>query len=90
MFDIKIAGHLLNSNSNQYSLKELSMQYLELDVDGFLGNEKEVIEQTSLFDEPKEEKENIENELNSYMISKCLVVNVNTSKMKNVFLLTHY
>ncbi len=70
MFDIKIAGHLLNSNSNQYSLKELSMQYLEMDIDSFLGNENEQIEQTSLFDEPKEEAPSIENEVYSYTISK--------------------
>ena len=70
MFDIKIAGHLLNSYSNQYSLKELSMQYLEMDIDSFLGNENEQIEQTSLFDEPKEEAPSIENEVYSYIISK--------------------
>ena len=70
MFDIKIAGHLLNSNSNQYSLKELSLQYLELDLDEFLDVGKEQGEQTSLFDEPKEDAKSIENEVYSYIISK--------------------
>ena len=70
MFDIKIAGHLLNSNSNQYSLKELSAQYLEIDIDDFLNTEKDQEEQTSLFDEPKEEIKSIENEVYSYVISK--------------------
>ena len=70
MFDVKIAGHLLNSSSNQYSLKELSIQYLEVDIEDFLGNEKEQMEQTSLFDEPKEEAPSIENEVYSYIISR--------------------
>ena len=70
MFDIKIAGHLLNSSSNQYSLKELSMQYLELDIDEFLDSEKGQVEQTSLFDEPKEETKSIEKEVYSFIISK--------------------
>ena len=70
MFDIKIAGHLLNSNSNQYSLKELSTQYLEIDIDEFLNTGKEQEEQTSLFDEPKEEVKSNENEIYSYIISK--------------------
>lgn len=68
MYDVKIAGYLLNSNSNQYKIKDLAFNYLNLDIDSF-SNEKEE-SQESLFDEKKEEKPNLENELNCYVISK--------------------
>lgn len=62
MFDIRIAGYLLNSVSNSYSLEELSNLYLELDLGEYInsakGEEKEEQEeQTSLFDSIPEEKE---------------------------------
>ena len=69
MFDVKIAAYLLNSNSNQYKIKDLASEYLKLDLDEFI-NSKEQISQTSLFDVPEKENENIENELYCYCISK--------------------
>ena len=68
MYDVKIAAYLLNSNSNQYKIKDLAFQYLGLDLDSF--NNEELNEQVSLFDELKEEKQNLENEINCYCISK--------------------
>ena len=67
-YDVKIAAYLLNSNSNQYKMKDLAFQYLNLDLDSL--NQAETNEQASLFDEPKEEKPNLENELYCYCISK--------------------
>ena len=69
MFDVKIAAYLLNSNSNQYKIKDLASEYLKLDLDEFI-NSKEQVSQTSLFDVPEKENENIENELYCYCISK--------------------
>ncbi len=68
MYDVKIASYLLNSNSNQYKIKDLAFDYLNLDLDGFETEKNE--EQTSFFDEPKEEKQNLENEVYCYCISK--------------------
>ena len=68
MYDVKIASYLLNCNSNQYKIKDLAYNYLNLDLEEFC--EKKEVEQASLFDEPKEEKENLENELYCYCISK--------------------
>ena len=69
MYDVKIAAYLLNSSSNQYKLSELATNYLDLDIYSLCNNKNEQA-QTSLFDEPKEEKENIETEINCYVISK--------------------
>ena len=52
MFDVKIAAYLLNSNSNQYKIKDLASEYLKLDLDEFI-NSKEQVSQTSLFDVPE-------------------------------------
>lgn len=69
MYDIRIAGYLLNSVSNAYSLAELARQYLDLDITEY--NKKEVKEeQTSLFDEPQEEKSDIDTGINAYIILK--------------------
>lgn len=68
MYDVKIAAFLVNSNSNQYKIKDLAFNYLNLDLDEF--NKEESNEQASLFDEPKEEKPSLENELYCYCISK--------------------
>ena len=66
MYDVKIAAYLLNSNLNQYKIKDLALQYLNLDLDNF--KQEEIEEQASLFDESKEEKPNLENEIFCYCI----------------------
>lgn len=71
MFDIKIAGYLLNSSSNQYDLNELSNTYLGINLSNMLKNDDKN-KQTSLFDtiEEEQEKEDISNEVYVYIISK--------------------
>lgn len=58
-FDTRIAGYLLNSVSNAYSLEELATQYLNLEIENlFEKQEKEEKNmQTSLFDVVEEIKE---------------------------------
>ena len=53
MFDIRIAGYLLNSTTNQYSISDLMNEYLEIDINVDDGKQ----EQLNLFD-VQEEKEN--------------------------------
>ena len=69
MYDVKIAAYLINSNTNQYQMNDLALQYLNLDIDSFQKNDEKE-EQTSLFDEPKEEKQDLKNEFYCYCISK--------------------
>lgn len=57
MYDIRIAGYLLNSVSNAYSIEELARLYLDIDFSSYSSNDAEE-KQTSLFDNPKEEEKN--------------------------------
>ena len=57
MFDISIAGYILNSNINKYTLEYLSNEYLGLDIDALLeklGISTKKTEQINLFDDFKE------------------------------------
>lgn len=94
MFDIRIAGYLLNSVSNSYSLEELSNLYLELDISDFINSktvdeadiEKE--EQTSLFDSIPEENEttvNFKSATYAYTIGKLESILVEKLKEINSY-----
>ena len=80
MFDIAIAGYILNSNINKYTIEYLANEYINFDITEYLSNtEKTVVEQITLFDnaeEPKEDKTYIY----AYTIYK--LYNVLTQKME--------
>ena len=65
MFDIRIAGYLLNSTTNQYSISDLMNEYLEIDINVDEGKQ----EQLNLFD-VQEEKENEQIAVYAYSIGK--------------------
>ena len=80
MFDIEIAGYILNSNISKYTLQYLANEYLEFDLESYLeknSNQKE--EQLSLFSQ-LEEKEDITTYVYAYAINK--LYKVLTEKMK--------
>ena len=60
MFDIAIAGYILNSNINKYTIEYLANEYINFDIAEYLSNTEETgVEQITLFDnaeEPKEDK----------------------------------
>ena len=80
MFDIAIAGYILNSNINKYTIEYLANEYINFDIAEYLSNtEKTEAEQITLFDnveQPKEDKTYIY----AYTIYK--LYNVLTQKMK--------
>ena len=51
-YDAKIAGYILNPTDNKLKLNDLIEQYLEIDINKFIGEEKE--EQITLFENTKE------------------------------------
>ncbi len=60
MYDIEIAGYLLNSNINKYTIEYLSEEYLNQDISEYLNSKEDVQgEQLNLFDvqEPKKDKD---------------------------------
>ena len=73
-FDIKIAAYILNSVTNQYSLKTLADSYLNVDIDNYLDTEKENANQISLFEENKKEinKEETTKTLMIYKLKEVL------------------
>ncbi len=80
MFDIAIAGYILNSNINKYTIEYLANEYINFDISEYLSNtEKTEAEQITLFDnseEPKEDKTYI------YACTIYKLYNVLTQKMK--------
>ena len=80
MFDIAIAGYILNSNINKYTIEYLANEYINFDIAEYLSNtEKTEAEQITLFDnaeEPKKDKTYIY----AYTIYK--LYNVLTQKME--------
>ena len=53
-FDAKIAGYLLDSTNNKLSTEDLAEQYLNIDLEKYLNNEKQ--EQINLFDQMNDDK----------------------------------
>ena len=70
-FDIKIAGYILNSVTNQYEIKNLAEMYLNLNLDDFSGEDtQKQKQQISLFEETEEEKINELETAKSFMLYK--------------------
>ena len=57
MFDAEIAAYILNATSNSYSLEEIAIQYLKLDITKYSDESKKEV-QTSLFDNTENIEEN--------------------------------
>ena len=76
MFDIEIAGYLLNSNISKYTIEYLSNEYIKFDIDEYVKNlniNEGNDEQISLFTEQKETVE-IRPYIYSYAINKLYYV----------------
>ncbi|MCL2382730.1 MAG: hypothetical protein FWC79_00750 [Oscillospiraceae bacterium] len=63
MFDVEIAGYILNSNINKYPLEYLSNEYLNFDIEGYMadmGAEEKPEAQMNLFDAVVEDSSDAE------------------------------
>ena len=81
MFDVTIAGYILNSNINKYTLEYLANEYLDFNLEEYLNEEeiKEENTQLNLFDNTKKENKDT-SYVYPYLIFK--LYNVLTEKMK--------
>ena len=83
MFDIRIAGYLLNSTTNQYSISDLMNEYLGIDIN--VDDNKQ--EQLNLFD-VQDEKENEQIAVYAYSIGNLhdvLEKNLKENEMYDLF-----
>jgi len=72
MYDIEIAGYILNSNINKYSIDYLTDEYLKTDITSYLGDTEEE-KQLNLFEQQDTEKINKENYIYAYLINKLYI-----------------
>ena len=72
MYDIEIAGYILNSNINKYSIEYLTDEYLKTDITSYLGDTEEE-KQLNLFEQQDTEKINKENYIYAYLINKLYI-----------------
>ena len=84
MFDVSIAGYILNSNINKYTIEYLANEYLSFDIDDYISKEN-IIEQKSnqinLFDSINEQNNDSDkNYIYAYAIFK--LYEILKSKMK--------
>ena len=70
MFDIEIAGYLLNSNISKYTIEYLAEEYLKIDLATYLKNEEPQEKQLTLFDTPEETKTSKIDYIYAYLINK--------------------
>lgn len=71
MFDCRIAMYLLNSASNVYSLEDVASNYLNLEIEDYLGQPKASEDvQTSFFDEEPKEEKNAQKAIYAYVIGE--------------------
>ena len=75
MFDIEIAGYLLNSNINKYTIEYLAEEYLKLDVGAYLKDNEPEEKQLTLFDNSAntEEKVSKQNYIYPYLINRLYI-----------------
>ena len=78
-FDLEVAAYVLNSTNNKYNIEMLSKEYLNIDLDEYLGSDTQnKQEQINLFDEQNSTGEDDKAEMNkntmyTYCIQKIAV-----------------
>ena len=90
MFDVEIAGYILNSNINKYSVEYLANAYLGINIEEYfagLGVEEKKTEQINLFDNPTSnsnvsEEIDIKNCVYAYAVNK--LYDALTERMKEI------
>ncbi len=82
MFDIEIAGYLLNSNITKYTIEYLSEEYLNIDVATYLKKDEPQEKQLTLFETPEDNKPSKKNYVYTYLINKLYYTL--TDKMKQI------
>ena len=86
--DISIGAYILNPTNNKLDIKNLAMQYLELDIDEYIGEDENNQKQMTLFEENKgqdEKKVSEKYNLYAYVIEKLNTIILQKLKETNSF-----
>jgi len=86
MFDIEIAGYILNSNISKYTIEYLGNEYLGIDIEEYissLGADENKEAQINLFEEADKKQNNIREHIYVYAINKLYYVLKNKMKEDN-------
>ena len=86
--DISIGAYILNPTNNKLDIKNLAMQYLELDIDEYIGEDENNQKQMTLFEENKGQDEKRTSEkynLYAYIIEKLNTIILQKLKETNSF-----
>ena len=87
MFDVEIAGYILNAVSNAYSVEDLAKQYLELDISELNKKEDNENHQTSLFETQAEEQNDTEKANYKFAVYAYVIGNIKEkliNELKNI------
>ena len=68
MFDVEIAGYILNSTSN-YSIENLALDYLKIDINDYIDSKNEE-NQINLFENKLDQDLKIKNGIYAICINK--------------------
>ena len=86
-YDAEIAGYILNSNNSKYTLEELSLKYLDIDINEYLESigKKEATNQINLFEEINSDNSKELDCMYTYCISKLYTITIEKLKETNQF-----
>ena len=86
-YDAEIAGYILNSNNSKYTLEELGLKYLDIDINEYLESigKKEATNQINLFEEINSDNSKELDCMYTYCISKLYTITIEKLKETNQF-----
>ena len=86
-YDAEIAGYILNSNNSKYTLEELGLKYLDIDINEYLESigKKETTNQINLFEEINSDNTKELDCMYTYCISKLYTITIEKLKETNQF-----
>ena len=70
MYDVEIAGYLLNSNINKYTIEYLTEEYLNIDITNYLKENEPQEEQLNLFEKTEQKEGSKKNYIYAYLINQ--------------------
>ena len=81
--DISVGAYILNPTNNKLELKNIAMEYLELDIDEYIGTEEDDQKQMTLFDNNVEDNKKDSEKYNLYVYIIDKINDIIIEKLKD-------